>query len=417
MKKIIALALCAVMLIVAVPSMAFADSQYSTASNLDVALEYPAPNEYYTLPLLATVKATKPNGSIYFMPVPEAGNGVLGTVANGTEVTILAEKSGYYFFTTADGRKGWNGKKFFVVTGTASTVPAAADSKVFYFDSGACVTLPSGFYSSSVDRDRNNAYIDSFFTNFSQNMDLTLTEINTYMYYQRDSDFMNSLYSSLKEDYPTPTYDLKKANLFALSGYTGNSIYYFYAVLSDQVIYLMKMFYPIKNRSICDRYVESITSSFVLPGSAPWGKPTPSSSTVKIPVNPSSPYAIALKDNLQNGISYTDWQKKDVINETYYGRKDAKGNRQDWYTSSAYDDPNTGYRIGFYYADGLVFFADAYYVGQRSAVTFYFWGDHLLCVHDTRNGDKQLHFAGSDTYNSVVSEFGNLYVKALQYAK
>lgn len=34
-----------------------------------------------------------------------------------------------------------------------------------------------------------------------------------------------------------------------------------------------------------------------------------------------------------------------------------------------------------------------------------------------RNGDKQLRFAGSETYNSVVQEFGDLYSRALQYAK
>ena len=138
------------------------------------------------------------------------------------------------------------------------------------------------------------------------------------------------------------------------------------------------MFYPTRNRSVCDRYVEQITASFTeasnisiiidVPSSAPSYVP----STVKIPSDPKSPYAIALRDNLVYGVSYTDTQKKDVVNETYYSRKDSKGNHRSWYTSSTYDDPNTGYRIGFYYADGLVFFADAYIVGQHSAVTFYF---------------------------------------------
>ena len=36
-----------------------------------------------------------------------------GTVADGEKVTILAEKNGYYFFQTDDGRYGWNGKKWF----------------------------------------------------------------------------------------------------------------------------------------------------------------------------------------------------------------------------------------------------------------------------------------------------------------
>lgn len=446
MKRIVSCILC-VLICFTIPVMAFADSDYSYISNRGVELEYPAADNYYSIPQYATVKSTKPNGSIYFMPTPKDGNGVLGTVANGTEVTILAEKSGFFFFSTADGRMGWNGKKFFTVSGPAgpgpampgpvlpgppapgpaapgsapygpsAPGPAPKNSNVFTFESGASVMLPLSFYSTGVERDRNNAYVSSFFTDFDQSMDLTLTEIDTTMYYQRGTAFMNSLYSSLKDDYPKPTYDAKKADKFDLSGYTGDSIYYFKGVLSNQIMYLIKMFYPTRNRNVCDRYVERITESFTtIPDNAPWFMPAPYPSSVRIPINPTSPYAKALKENLVNGISYTNQQKKDVVNETYYGRKNAKGERQAWYTSSSYDDPNTGYRIGFYYADGLVFFADAYHVGQRSEVTFYFWGDQLLCVHDLRYGDKQLRFAGSDTYDAIVREFGDLYAKALQYA-
>ena len=47
------------------------------------------------------------------MPMPESGHGNLGTVDGGEEVTVLAEKNGYYFFQTEDGRYGWNGKMWF----------------------------------------------------------------------------------------------------------------------------------------------------------------------------------------------------------------------------------------------------------------------------------------------------------------
>lgn len=253
MKRTMSFVLCILMIIMILPTTASADSKYSTVSNSDVDLECPDTDSFYNTPLRATVKSTKPNGSIYFMPTPKDGNGVLGTVANGTEVTILAEKSGYYFFTTADGRMGWNGRKFFTVLGSVSNADTPKNSKVFTFDSGASILLPSGFYTTGVERDRNNAYVSSYFTDFNQNMDITLTEIDTYMYYQRDTDFMNSLYSSLKEDYPRPTYDTKKADMFALSGYDGDYIYYFHGILSDQVIYMMKMFYPTKNRNTCDQ--------------------------------------------------------------------------------------------------------------------------------------------------------------------
>ncbi len=419
MKRLIACLLCVVLLTLSVPGLAMADSAYSTTSNLNVPLEYPTSDCYYQTPLRATVTASRANGSIYFMPKPQEGNGVLGTVANGTEVTVLAEKSGYCFFTTADGRMGWNGRKFFTFLGAMTTPAPVYNQNIFYFDGGACVTLPSGFYSTNVERDRNNAYTTTYFTNYDQNMDLILTEIDTYLYYQQDSVYFNSLYSSLKQDYPNPTYDSKKATKFSLSGYNGSDIYYFQGVLSDQVIYLIKMFYPTRNRSVCDRYVEQITASFTEASNISIIIDVPSyvPSTVSIPSNPTSPYAIALRDNLVYGVSYTDTEKKDVVNKTYYSRKDSDGNRKSWYTSSTYDDPNTGYRIGFYYADGLVFFADAYRVGQHSAVTFYFWGDQLLCVHDLRNGDSKLRFAGSDTYKAIVQEFGDVYSIALKRAK
>ena len=48
------------------------------------------------------------------MPKPEAGNGNLGRVKDGEAVLILAERGGYYFFETSDGRQGWNGTKWFV---------------------------------------------------------------------------------------------------------------------------------------------------------------------------------------------------------------------------------------------------------------------------------------------------------------
>lgn len=405
MKKLLALFLC-VLTLLSIPTMAVAASGYSTTSNLNVDLEYPSSDCYYATPQRAEVKASKTNGSIYFMPTPKDGNGVLGTVANGTEVTIYAEKSGYYFFGTKDGRMGWNGKKFFTLLGLAE-VGYLSNNGVFYFDSGASLKLPSGFILTDEEQDAFNAYVTTSFTNLDQSMDLTLTEIATGLYSQRGTDLLTNLYLSLKGDYPKPTYDSKKDERFDLSGYSGDYIYYFEGILSNQVIYLVKMFYPTRNRSICDQYVKNITASFS--DNLILFYPSPA---VNLPADPVSPYAVALKENLLYGVSYNDWEKKDIINDTYYARKDADGKRQSWYTSSWYDDLNTGYRINLYYADGLLFFADAYHIGERSSVTFYFWGNQLLCVHDLRDGDKQLRFAGSDTYNAIVNEFGDVYAKA-----
>ena len=86
-----------------------------TVSNKGEAIEYPAEIDFYSEPFSATVKASRSNGSIYIMPKPKSGNGNLGTVRNGTVVTIWATRNGCYFFETPDGVMGWNGTQFFVV--------------------------------------------------------------------------------------------------------------------------------------------------------------------------------------------------------------------------------------------------------------------------------------------------------------
>ena len=86
---------------------------YLSVSTKGVVLSFPKDRYYLDEPFTMTVKASHKKGSIYLMPKPQSGNGNLGTVANGEEVTILAEQGDYYFFQTEDGRYGWNGKNWF----------------------------------------------------------------------------------------------------------------------------------------------------------------------------------------------------------------------------------------------------------------------------------------------------------------
>ena len=89
------------------------NNSYPQISTKGVRLVFPKDSQYYDEPFTMTVKASRSDGGIYLMPKPKSGNGNLGTVANGAKVTILAEKDGYYFFQTQDGRYGWNGQKWF----------------------------------------------------------------------------------------------------------------------------------------------------------------------------------------------------------------------------------------------------------------------------------------------------------------
>ncbi len=91
---------------------------WSTTSTEGVELRFPTKKEMLPKLKAATVKAK--NGAIYFMPVPKAGNGNLGTVRSNQTVYLLAKRSGYYFFVTKDGRFGWNGAKYFETQKTVS---------------------------------------------------------------------------------------------------------------------------------------------------------------------------------------------------------------------------------------------------------------------------------------------------------
>jgi hypothetical protein len=57
------------------------------------------------------------------MPIPEAGNGTLGTIDDETEVAVIAKKGGFVFFVAYDGQMGWNGDGFFRKITTSGTTP------------------------------------------------------------------------------------------------------------------------------------------------------------------------------------------------------------------------------------------------------------------------------------------------------
>ena len=157
----------------------------------------------------------------------------------------------------------------------------------------------------------------------------------------------------------------------------------------------------------------TITPSPITP---PSSTPSPTVSPTPIP-EPQSLYGRALKRSIIDHVHYEDWEKANIITETYYDRKDADGTHKEWYTSAKYDDRNTGYTIGLYFADGLLFFASAYHVGEADAVTFYFWGNQMIACHNLVGGEDNLSYAGSDTYNYMLSAFGNIYEKAQLYAQ
>ena len=130
-RKIFALFL-AVLTLVSVLSVTVAARGYSVISNKGVALEFPTGYDFLSSAKKATVKAARANGSIYYMPAPESGNGNLGNVRNGETVYLVAKRNGYYFFVTEEGLMGWNGAKNFKVKESADYIDVLeiADSPV-----------------------------------------------------------------------------------------------------------------------------------------------------------------------------------------------------------------------------------------------------------------------------------------------
>lgn len=133
--------------------------------------------------------------------------------------------------------------------------------------------------------------------------------------------------------------------------------------------------------------------------------------------NPQSPYGKALLKEQLGQASYQDWEKANIITDTYFARKSEDGIHKSWYTSTDFVDENTGYLIGLYYADGLLFFADAYHKGERPVATFYFWDAQMFACHDFAGGEESLSYQGSAAYNRVVGQFGDISTKALPYAQ
>lgn len=80
-----------------------------------VTLQLPDDTEYFLQAFTCTVKSSRRGGAIYLRARPEEGSDTMGTVKDGTEVSILAEHGDFYFFETPAGKQAWNAKRFFTI--------------------------------------------------------------------------------------------------------------------------------------------------------------------------------------------------------------------------------------------------------------------------------------------------------------
>ena len=113
-------------------------------------------------------------------------------------------------------------------------------------------------------------------------------------------------------------------------------------------------------------------------------------------------YGLALIDGYQR----TTGEKLDVIGRSYYARK-TNGVYNDGYASRSIPNNSTGYKLGCYYGDGLLFYAEVIQ-GSSILVKLYYWDGELIGCRDYR-GDGNLYSTGSEVLNSIAKEFSSVY--------
>ena len=113
-KRTLALVLCVLTVFALLPVTADAATSYSTLSSKKAFIQYPTSffSDVRVAKVVGGNKGSGKNG-VYMVPRPETGYGDMGTVKNGSNAILLAEKNGYYFWMTTSGKVGWTSKKYF----------------------------------------------------------------------------------------------------------------------------------------------------------------------------------------------------------------------------------------------------------------------------------------------------------------
>ena len=111
MKRFFAALLCVMMLFAMFSVSALAE--YSTTSNRGVALVLPETKDCFNTPFWCRLFSNDYVKGLYLMPMPETGHGNLGSVTAPGKVYVVAEKNGFYYCVTNDGKQGWIWNEWF----------------------------------------------------------------------------------------------------------------------------------------------------------------------------------------------------------------------------------------------------------------------------------------------------------------
>lgn len=138
------------------------------------------------------------------------------------------------------------------------------------FVNGGSIMIPEGFkdgnktgdYQSGLDV---NGY-GYYFFNEDYGMEIFLSEakLNSYInagFGSTGSDVLKRKYNDFLAEENNPTWNELDEHHYRITGYSGDSVYYYYAVLSGDTVYTINFIYPKENKAKCDPVVENVEKS------------------------------------------------------------------------------------------------------------------------------------------------------------
>ncbi len=142
--------------------------------------------------------------------------------------------------------------------------------------------------------------------------------------------------------------------------------------------------------------------------------PEPTASPVPTPtpyVNTTfTPYGSAYWNYKNCGFAYSSGEILQLISDTYYSRKDDKGNYKKGYASGRNKENEYGYDFGFYYGDNLLYYAEVRTGSPAEIlVKLYYWDGAVIGCRDYRGNDSNLYTRGSENCDRIAREFSYVY--------
>ena len=132
---------------------------------------------------------------------------------------------------------------------------------------GGYILIPAGFEELYVEDNMPDGCVRYSYYNWDLDMWLSISEGTSWEYGAYMSDVIDSNYNYYVRIQPDIVNKYKSDHSFALTGYSGENIYYLQGVIDHSTYYYLEIYYPTANRRDCDRITERVLNSFSSTGS------------------------------------------------------------------------------------------------------------------------------------------------------